>query len=245
MTELYVPPGRFLMGSTDANADDDEKPQHEVYLDAFWIDETEVTNAQYVLFLNEVGNHLGQCDGQDCIETLDDGNGDSHILRQGETYVVEAGYADHPVINVSWYGANAYCAWAGRTLPTEAQWERAACGEDARIYPWGNTSPTCDLVNYSGCVGGTSPVGSYTAGASPYGALNMAGNVWEWIADWYDNDYYQSSPNRNPPGPTSGDSKVLRGGSWNYSDGYIRALGRSYGDSVGHSSRIGFRCVQE
>lgn len=158
MTQLYVPASSFRMGSTnaDANAESDEKPQHEVYLDAFWIDQTEVTNAQYVLFLNELGEHAGACDGHDCIETLDDVNGYSHTLRQGAAYVVEDGYADHPVINVSWYGANAYCAWAGRQLPTEAQWEKAAGGVDGRIYPWGNETPTCDLANYRGCVGSTS-----------------------------------------------------------------------------------------
>lgn len=250
MTQLYVPAGSFLMGSTDAdaNARSDEQPQHDVYQDGFWIDETEVTNAQYVLFLNDVGSHLGQCDGQDCIATKSESSS-SHILLQGGNYEVEDGFADHPVILVSWYGASAYCAWAGRALPTEAQWEKAARGEDGRIYPWGDASPTCDLANVyvnDYCVGSTSPVGSYAAGASPYGALDMAGNVWEWVADWYDSGYYQNSPPRNPTGPADGSSKALRGGSWvNYASNVIRAAYRYFNAPAFRDSLWGFRCAEE
>lgn len=243
MVQLYVPAGRFLMGSSDGNSD--ENPPHEVYLDAYWIDQTEVTNGQFILFLNDLGEYKEGCDGQDCVETLDE-NSESHILRQGKDYVVEEGFYDHPAILVNWYGASAYCAWAGRALPTEAQWEKAARGVDGRNYSWGNTRPTCQLANYVNCVGNTAPVGSYIAGASLYGALDMAGNVREWVRDWYNNDYYQNSPPRNPLGPAMGSHKVLRGGSWSSSISNVRVSNRN-DDLVPASSsnNVGFRCAQE
>lgn len=246
MLQVYVAAGNFIMGSarSDTVADDDERPQREVYLDAFWIDQTEVTNAQYALFLNAFGGHIGRCDGQDCIQTYDE-NADSHILRQGTEYGVEFGFADYPVVLVSWHGANAYCIWAGRKLPTEAQWEKAARGVDGRIYPWGNTDSTCDLANFrswrffNSCNDSIAPVGSYDAGSSPYGVLDMAGNVWEWTADWYDTDYYPNSQE-----PTSSQYKALRGGAWNSTQD-VRAANRYHFAPTDYSIAIGFRCVLE
>jgi len=187
---MPVPAGRFLMGSTSADpkAGSDEKPQHSVYLDAFWIDRTEVTNAQYVQFLNALGGHTGTCGGHDCAETQVEDKY-SHILNLDGRYAVESGFEEHPATQVSWYGAQAYCAWAGARLPTEAEWEKAARGTDGRLYPWGNEAPDCEKAQYGDCGGATVPVGGRPAGASPYGVLDMAGNVWEWVGDWYDPGY--------------------------------------------------------
>jgi formylglycine-generating enzyme required for sulfatase activity len=237
---VLVPAGGFLMGSSGS----DEKPQHTVYLDAFWIDRTEVTNAQYVQFLNAVGGHEGTCGGRECAETKVEDKY-SHILRTGQDgrYVVESGFKDHPVTQVSWYGAQAYCAWAGARLPTEAEWEKAARGDDGRSYPWGNEAPDCSKAQYGDCGGATVAVGSRPAGASPYGTLDMAGNVWEWVADWYDPSYYSSSATQNPQGPDSGERKVFRGGSWGYPAAFVRASDRARNRPTYAGFNVGFRCA--
>lgn len=240
---VYVPDGEFPMGSTDSDrkAGADEKPAHAAYLDAFWIDRTEVTNARYVQFLNVQGGHTGTCGGHDCIETKVEDKC-SHILRQEGRYVVESGFEDHPVTQVTWYGAQAYCEWAGVRLPTEAEWEKAARGGDGRFYPWGNEAADCGKAQYGDCGGMTVPVGSRPAGASPYGALDMAGNVWEWVADWYDTTYYDSSPAKNPRGPSSGERRVFRGGSWGYPPAFIRAADRARNRPLYAGFNVGFRC---
>lgn len=190
MEVVYIPAGYFLMGSE--TSDRNQRPEHKVFLDAFWIDQTEVTNAQYQVCVKE-----GAC-------------GSLHEVD----YFTDAKYSNYPVIYLSWDEAHIFCTWAGKRLPTEPEWEKAARGDDGRTYPWGNQKPNSALANYLDNRKGSSEVGSYPAGASPYGVLDMAGNVWEWTADWYGPEYYKISPVRNPTGPAAGDRRVVRGGSW-------------------------------
>jgi len=240
---VYVPEGEFLMGSSDADgkAGADEKPAHSVTLDGFWIDRTEVTNGQFVRFLNAVEGYQGRCGGQDCAESKVEDQ-DSHILSQEGRYVVESGFGDHPATEVTWYGAQAYCQWAGARLPTEAEWEKAARGTDGRLYPWGNEPADCSKAQYADCSGVTVPVGSRPAGAGAYGALDMAGNVWEWVSDWYDPAYYANSPAQNPLGGEPDRYKAFRGGSWGYLDTFIRAADRGRNKPWYSGFNIGFRC---
>ncbi len=266
MTMVYVPAGPFLMGSSEEEIDivseyctekqeennspytdtrhdpcqisnyDDERPQLEVYLDAFWIDQTEVTNAQYKQCVTE-----GQClsPTRDCQPI-------------NPTYL-DSDMGNYPVVCVDWSGAQAYCEWAGRRLPTNAEWEKAARGTDGRIYPWGNDTPRCYLANTQACVAMADEVGLRLEGASPYGALDMLGNVSEWVADWYDKDYYTYSPKDNPPGPISWNTgiesqdwevRVVRGGSYRIRSWLTRAAERQYrGMGIIMYGSIGFRCV--
>ncbi|TEU18356.1 MAG: TIR domain-containing protein [Anaerolineales bacterium] len=233
---VYVPAGEFIMGSDEG--DSTEQPVHTVYLDAFYIDKTEVTNVQVAQFLNEQGN---QEEGG--VTWLDIGDEGCLITESGGQYQPKSGYSDHPVVEVSWYGARAYCQWTGKRLPTEAEWEKAARGTDGWTYPWGE-GIDCDHAQYSGCGGRTVPVGSKPKGASPYGALDMAGNVWEWVADWYDEGYYVTSQESNPRGPPSGDWRVIRGGSWYNEEAHVCAAHR-YGYPPGFGIGFtGFRCAR-
>jgi eukaryotic-like serine/threonine-protein kinase len=239
MPMVYVPAGSFLMGSTEndintlmANCpvcDRDyfqpEIPQHPVYLDAYWIDKTEVTNAMYA-----------QCVASGACGRL---HGTGSYTRS--SYYGNELYADYPVVNVDWDMANAYCTWAGRRLPSEAEWEKAARGTDGGLYPWGNQSPTGQLANYDGIEGDTTQVGSYPLGASPYGALDLAGNVWEWVNDWFGENYYAVSPGENPSGPNSGTFRGLHGGSWALPASDIRSAFRGWGYYWGDV--VGFRCA--
>jgi formylglycine-generating enzyme required for sulfatase activity len=227
MEIVYVSEGEFLMGSLGGTGEADEKPQHTVYLDAYWIDRTEVTNRMYALCVAD-----GACQPP---------ANDSSYTRSN--YYGNAEYENYPVIYVDWNDASAYCEWAGARLPTEAEWEKAARGTDGRTYPWGESTPTCSLANRSGCEGDTAPVGSYASGASPYGALDMAGNVWEWVNDWYNSGYYSQSPERNPPGPSSGQDRVLRGGSWSDDENNLHTTLRLRVVPRYPNVSIGFRCV--
>ena len=175
-----------------------------------------------------------------------------HIHLSDHTRKADSGYEDHPVTGVSWYGAQAYCRWRGdgSRLPTEAEWEKAASWDDARkekrVYPWGNDI-SCLFANYYGCVGDTTRVGNYPSGVSFYGLFDMAGNVAEWVADWYDDADYADSPYNNPVGPSSStsDSRVVRDGSWIHNDFIVYSALRSWSRPEYASSYIGFRCARD
>jgi formylglycine-generating enzyme required for sulfatase activity len=216
---VYVAAGEFVMGSDGSEGNEDERPAHTVYLDGYWIDQTEVTNGRY-----------GRCVAAGVCRPMARPRSDM------------AGLPDHPAQGVTWVEANAYCSWVGRRLPTEAEWEKAARGMDGRLYPWGNDVPESPLSNYDFLVGDVVAVGSYPEAASPYGVLDMAGNVWEWTADWYGEDYYQESPRENPTGPESGVLRVLRGGSWSNPAEVVRATNRFWA-FPGRNDFDGFRCA--
>jgi len=222
-----IPAGSFWMGCNsmvDGDCSGDEKPYHEVTLSAYFIDKTEVTQGEYKKCVD-----AGECGPPSC-------NWDP------------TGTPNRPVVCVDWTQAGEYCAWAGKRLPTEAEWEKAARGTDGRKYPWGNEDATCD---YSVMDNGTDGCGTEStwdvcskspAGDSPYGLCDMSGNVWEWVSDWYDSDYYSSSPTSNPTGPDSGSDRVRRGGSFDSDYDYLRASNRSYYNPSDDLVNLGFRC---
>jgi len=217
-----VPAGEFMMGSdpaVDPDAGTDEMPQHSVYVDAYRISRYEITNGQY-----ERCVRAGVC-----------------RVPGNRTYYDDSDYADHPVIYVDWYDARDFCTWVGKGLPTEAEWEYAARGPEGHIYPWGNDPPTCERAQFGECEGDTVPVGSLPDGASWCGAEDMAGNVWEWVADWYGG--YPSEAQANPTGPETGSYKVLRGGSFYYNEAYVRAAYRNGHYPDNRYDDIGFRCA--
>lgn len=224
MTMVFVPEGFFAMGSTDG--DDDEKPVGEVYLDAYWIDKYEVTNAQYAMCVSE-----GMCTEPHSIES-------AHRNK----YYGNPEYENFPVIFVDWIQANQYCNWVDGSLPTEAQWEKAARGPDGNKFPWGNESPNCSLANYDGCKGNTTKVGSYPEGVSYYGVMDMVGNVWEWVNDWY-SPLYDPNQLYNPLGPSSGKQKVVRGGAWSDSSRSLSSYVRLPLAPTASFYTTGFRCV--
>ena len=225
---VEISAGAFFMGcneKVDTQCDDDEKPGHSVYLDAYSIDTFEVTVADY----------------QRCVET--EACSVEGLTEYSNCNWEKRDRTDHPLNCVDWEQATAYCAWAGKRLPTEAEWEKAARGDtDRRLYPWGNIWDSAKANTNESGQGGTVPVGSYPAGM--YGLYDMAGNVWEWMSDWYDVDYYKQGSNRNMNGPENGGSRVLRGGSWYGSATYARVSGRSGGTPVYRSPDVGFRCAR-
>jgi formylglycine-generating enzyme required for sulfatase activity len=236
------------------------EPQHSVWVSSFYIDRHEVTNDAYVVFLNELGDHQASCLNEDCLGTTLD---DSQIrLGDENTYEVKAGFGDHPVTGVTWYGAAAFCQWRDSRLPTEAEWEKAASWnpETRRktLYPWGNTFDGtavnfCDVKctqsqadgSFNDGFSRTSVVGTYEAGRSPVGAYDLAGNVWEWVSDWYDPQYYAISPSNNPQGPDSGEQRVVRGGSWFDTGNFLNSAFRSGVDPTISDDTIGFRCATD
>ncbi len=230
MTEIYIPAGEFLMGASadDTQACDDERPQHSVTLDAYWIDQHEVTNAQYTLCVA----------AGECTEPW------NKVSFTRSSYYGDPQYAEYPVIYVDWYQASAYCAWAGGSLPTEAQWEKGARGTDGKMYPWGDGETRTRLLHYGTSIGDTTIVCSYPDGNSPYGLCDMAGNVWEWVNDWYDAEYYSSSPDSNPRGPATGDTRGLRGSSWIGSI-ILRSSVRAWNYPDYGFLNSGFRCARQ
>ncbi len=227
---VYVHAGEFVMGSLflDDQAYPDEHPIHIVHLDGYWIHRTEVTNAMYSkCVLN------GPCLGPETEET--------GPFTSPQYYDPE--FANHPVVGASWYQAVTYCEWIGGRLPTEAEWEKAARGNDAPPYPWGGDQPACDLANYEGCTGGTEEIGTHIPGQSPNEVLDMSGNVREWVYDYFVDTYYAYSPYHNPPGPKEGTYRVVRGGSFNDDGRGIRAAIRYPAMPESTQDDLGFRCV--
>ncbi len=234
MTMRFVPGGPFLMGTDDADAPSYERPQHPVILSPFWMDQTEVTNAQYQLCVK-----AGTCTAPVIRAAFDD-----------------PARSNQPVVNVNWNEASTYYRWLSKPgwdahLPTEAQWEKAASWDPStgtkRRYPWGDQEPDPALLNFLGStVGHPTDVGSYAKGASPYGILDMAGNVFEWVADWFDPTYYRTatSPLTDPSGPASGSERVMRGGSHGYGSGEARTTYRTTGNpEKARGDGLGFRCA--
>ncbi len=243
MPQVYIPAGTFRMGGLDVRRAPNETPAHDVTLDAFWIDQLEVTNAMYALCVNAGGCTPPQ----------------SFKSQRRPSYFNNPEFNDYPVIYVTWGQAKAYCEWAGRRLPTEAEWERAGRGDDFRTFPWGEDKADGLRANFNMLVGDTSRVGSYPAGASPFGVLDMAGNVAEWVNDFYTGSYANAGT-LNPTGPATSPSlnRVVRGGSLGDAEINIRVSKRSsvLGSMPGtpsdanaalgaFSPRIGFRCAAD
>ncbi|MBC7840102.1 MAG: SUMF1/EgtB/PvdO family nonheme iron enzyme, partial [Nitrospiraceae bacterium] len=219
-----VPAGKFRMGSSMGDAD--EQPEHQVYVEAFFMDTYQVTVGQYARFLDAT----------------------SHEAPPDWTIMNRSQHQKRPIVNVDWADAYAYCTWVGKRLPTEAEREKAARGTDGRTYPWGNEHPTKFFANVSqehwNNHSALTPVGTFENGKSPYGIYDMAGNVWEWVSDWYDPNYYKTSPSQNPTGPPRGESKVIRGGSWGSGPEALRAAHREIHSPLFRGLGTGFRCAK-
>jgi formylglycine-generating enzyme required for sulfatase activity len=219
-----VPAGEFTMGSSTGQPD--EQPAHRVYLNAFSMDKHQVSVGQYARFLDSTSHEAPP---------------DWSVMNQSRNQ-------KRPIVNVDWADADAYCKWAGKRLATEAEWEKAARGTDGRIYPWGNQLPARIHANFNNEQWSNhwvlTPVGSFEEGKSPYGIYDMAGNVWEWVNDWYDQDYYKTSPSQNPTGPPKGGHKVIRGGSWGSNADGLRSAERETHLPSFRGFGTGFRCAK-
>ncbi len=235
---VLIPATEFLMGcdlehNNGYACSSDELPRHSVSLSAFMIDVFEVTNAQYAACVE-----AGGCAAPTVTSS-----------QSRENYYDNREFADFPMINVRWEDAAAYCAWAGKRLPTEAEWELAARGAEPRAYPWGDEVPDCSQANsyfnrdMKACVGDTAAVGSYPSGASVFGVMDMAGNVWEWVADSYLEDYHANSPAENPKAEADNQLRVVRGGGWAGNWLAVRVANRAFDLSLYQGPDLGFRCA--
>jgi formylglycine-generating enzyme required for sulfatase activity len=236
MPLILIPAGTFEMGNPQGGQKPDtldEYPNHVVNLDAFYIDRHEVTNDQYHRCV-----YAGACEPPQ-----------SPASQTSDSYYEKDRFSKHPVIKVRWTDAQAYCTWVGRRLPTEAEWEKAARWDPeenkSHTFPWGDNSPTEALTNFEKKAGDTMPVGSFPAGSSPFGLEDMAGNVWEWVLDWYASDYYEQSTDRNPSGPEEGVYKTMRGGSWSSPAQDLRTTARKYYAPQESRFDTGFRCAMD
>jgi formylglycine-generating enzyme required for sulfatase activity len=264
--------GQFQMGTTPAEAAqavrdcterdggactpamaEDSYPQHGATVSPFRMETTEVTYSQYVTFLNYLGagSHLRGCDGQPCLATRSESD-TSNVTFDSANYDVPDVINDLPVVEVTWFGAKAYCESLGRRLPTEAEWERSARGDDGRVYPWGTDwDSTLAWTNRSAAddaeEGGPVSVESFPLGRSPYGVFNLSGNVAEWVSDWYDARYYYQpeSAGPDPVGPPLGEEKVVRGGSWDAVPFFARTIHRQSRRPGDPTPWIGFRCAAD
>tara|TARA_Y100000031_G_C8159453_1_gene356206 strand:- start:170 stop:1036 length:867 start_codon:yes stop_codon:yes gene_type:complete len=240
---VLVPEGSFIMGYNIENnaewGDTDEEPVHEVFLKSYYIDRYEVNASDFSDFLNKYPDEASRY--------FQSGSGVT-IEKVDNVFRPRPGLEDYPANRVSWYGADAYCRSVNKRLPTEAEWEKAARGTDRRIFPWGDEFPTNERVTFRRKFvklgfKAMEPVHSMSGGRSPYGAHHMAGNVWEWVADWYEDSYYEVTPLKNPQGPDSGISKVLRGGNWYYKAYYMRTTYRFNERPEIFKIWQGFRCA--
>ena len=260
---ILIPEGEFKMGNIFFGEALYEKHIHAVYLDTYYIGKYEVTNKQYAQFINDKGN---QTEGG--VEWINIASPQCLMEYISGKYKPKSGAADHPVIEVSWYGASAYCRWvsgkAGKTyrLPTEAEWEKAARGTKQDMYPWGNDIDS-SYANYqnsadpfeTGNYPFTTTVGFYNGStynkflthdnSSFYGVYDMAGNVWEWCSDWFGSSYYSDSAYKNPKGPSSGSKRIIRGGGWDVNPRFLQSASRMSSNPYNRISSIGFRCVRE
>ncbi len=227
---VTIPAGVFLMGNPEGKGREDERPQRSVYLNEFAIDQVEVTNERYMAFVKSTGHR-----------TPPNPYGTGPLVSL-------TGIEHLPVVQMTWYDAKAYCTWAKKRLPTEAEWEKAARGTDGRLYPWGNEPPTAKRANFDReweDERTLHPVGSVPGGDSPYGVKDMAGNAREWVADWYDADYYRDAPERNPQGPDKkGVVRSIRGGSWHSPASDITTSARGRGGFALQTHGTGFRCAR-
>jgi len=223
---VLVPAGEFMMGVRQ-EYDKDERTADKMYLDAFSIDQYEVTTARYSKFMQETKRPAPKY-------------WSDQVLTQHER---------KPVVGVGWNDAAAYCAWVKKRLPTEAEWEKAARGTDQRLYPWGNEEPSRQWANFDRCCDkgyeALTEVGAFEQGKSPYGVYDMAGNVWEWVADQYDEGPYGKSPERNPTGRSKGEKRIVRGGAWDSASAYVRSSYRLRLSPTFQLDNIGFRCAQD
>ncbi len=234
---VLIPEGSFPMGVPHGDRDGgrDEYPRHDVFVSHFYIDKFELTNGRYLEFVKATNHRIPQ-----------NPKNATRNLWQGDT--IAESLIDRPVINVDWADAQAYCQWAGKRLPTEAEWEKAAKGTADRRFPWGNVEPTNKHLNFNQQWIGEKtlmPVGSYEAGKSPFGVYDMAGNVWEWVNDWYDAKYYEKSPAKNPTGPETGTKRVLRGSGWQNETPTVRIFTRVDSDPTIRNESTGFRCAMD